>query len=155
MLAVIGALAFDLPAGAYWDALLTSDGQRYTFTNRSWNGTIAPGASVSFGFLGSGSGVPTNCLLNGAACAGGSTPPPTTPPPTTPSTTGLPKHIVPPSVVNAALDCLAGGTNCGGFRPPRTYPGLRGAMTWSINWAVTNGNSFARTVAPHLRTLPD
>ncbi|WP_431727730.1 chitinase [Verrucosispora sp. TAA-831] len=403
------SLAFDLPSGttlgSYWDALLTSSGQRHTFTNRSWNGTIAPGASVSFGFLGNGSGVPANCRLNGVACAGGTTPttpppttpppttpPPTTPPPTTPPPTspppvaGLPKHIltgywhnfdnpavelrlrdvpteydlvavafadatttpgavsfaidpglsaslggytdadfsadvrtlqsrgkkviisvggetgrvavndaasavafadsvyaliqrygfdgvdvdlenglnptymaqalrslrakvgsrliiamapqtidmqnpttsyfklaldikdiltvvntqfynsgamlgcdnnaayaqgtvnfivalaciqleaglrpdqvglglpagagaagggiVAPSVVNAAMDCLTRGTNCGSFRPPRTYPGLRGAMTWSINWDVTHNNSFARTVAPHLRTLP-
>ncbi|GIJ78192.1 Chitinase [Micromonospora phaseoli] len=399
------SLAFDLPAGTtvgtYWDALLTSSGQRYTFTNRSWNGTVAPGASVSFGFLGSGPGVPANCQLNGSACGGGTpppttppptTPPPTTPPPTTPPptspppVTGLPKHIltgywhnfdnpavelrlrdvpteydlvavafadatstpgavgfaidpglsaalggytdaefsadvrtlqsrgkkviisvggetgrvavndaasavafadsvyaliqrygfdgidvdlenglnptymaqalrslrskvgsrliiamapqtidmqnpassyfklaldikdiltvvntqfynsgamlgcdnnaayaqgtvnfivalaciqleaglrpdqvglglpagagaagggiVTPSVVNAALDCLTRATNCGSFRPPRTYPGLRGAMTWSVNWDVTNGNTFARTVAPHLRTLP-
>ncbi|MEH1102854.1 chitinase [Micromonospora sp. CPCC 205561] len=403
------SVAFDLPAGttvgSYWDALLTSSGQRYTFTNRSWNGRIAPGASVSFGFLGNGPGAPTNCRFNGAACAGGVTPttpppttappttaPPTTPPPTTPPptspppNTGLPKHIltgywhnfdnpavelrlrdvpaeydvvavafaeatatpgavtfavdpglsaalggytdadfsadvrtlksrgkkviisvggetgrvavndaasaaafsdsvyaliqrygfdgvdvdlenglnptymgqalrslrartgsgliiamapqtidmqspetsyfklaldirdiltvvntqfynsgamlgcdrnaaypqgtvnfivalaciqleaglrpdqvglglpagpgaagggiVAPSVVNAALDCLARGTNCGSFRPPRTYPGIRGAMTWSINWDVSNGNGFARTVAPHLDTLP-
>ena len=54
--------------------------------------------------------------------------------------------VVAPSVVNNALDCLTRGTNCGSFRPPRTYPGLRGAMTWSINWDVTNGNGFARTV---------
>ncbi|PWU57698.1 cellulose-binding protein, partial [Micromonospora sp. S4605] len=64
------SVSFDLPAGttvgSYWDALLTSSGQRHTFTNRSWNGSIAPGASVSFGFLGSGPGAPTNCLLNGA-----------------------------------------------------------------------------------------
>ena len=62
--------------------------------------------------------------------------------------------IVAPSVVNNALDCLARGTNCGSFRPPRTYPEIRGAMTWSINWDVSNGNNFARTVAPHLDTLP-
>jgi chitinase len=62
--------------------------------------------------------------------------------------------IVAPSVVNNALDCLARGTNCGSFRPPRTYPDIRGAMTWSINWDVSNGNNFARTVAPHLDTLP-
>ncbi|MEV1156906.1 cellulose binding domain-containing protein [Micromonospora chokoriensis] len=396
-------LAFDLPSGttlgSYWDALLTSAGQRHTFTNRSWNGTIAPGASVSFGFLATGSGSPSGCQLNGASCGGGTppttpppttppptTPPPTTPPPTDPPTGDLPKHlltgywhnfdnpavelrlrdvpteydlvavafaeatstpgaltfgidpglaaslggytdadftndvrtlhsrgkrvilsvggetgrvtvndaasatvfadtaaaliarygfdgididlenglnptymaqalralrakvgssliiamapqtidmqnpaggyfklaldikdiltvvntqfynsgamlgcdqnsaygqgtvnfivalaciqleaglrpdqvglglpagpgaagggIVAPSVVNAALDCLARGTNCGSFRPPRTYPGIRGAMTWSVNWDVSNGNTFARTVAPHLDTLP-
>ncbi|HEX2314423.1 MAG TPA: cellulose binding domain-containing protein [Thermomonospora sp.] len=62
--------------------------------------------------------------------------------------------VVAPSVVNDALDCLARGTRCGSFRPPRTYPGIRGAMTWSINWDVTNGNGFARTVRPHLNALP-
>ncbi len=62
--------------------------------------------------------------------------------------------VVAPSVVNDALDCLARGTNCGSFHPPHTYPDIRGAMTWSINWDVANGNGFARTVAPHLDTLP-
>ena len=62
--------------------------------------------------------------------------------------------VVAPSVVNNALDCLTRGTNCGTFHPPHTYPGLRGAMTWSINWDVTNGNAFAPTVKPHLATLP-
>ncbi len=83
-------VAFALPSGttlgSYWDATLTSAGGRHTFTNRSWNGTVAPGASVSFGFLVTGSGSPVNCTINGAPCAGGppTTPPPTTPPPTTP-----------------------------------------------------------------------
>jgi chitinase len=62
--------------------------------------------------------------------------------------------VVAPSLVNAALDCLAVGTNCGSFHPPHTYPSIRGAMTWSINWDVTNGNNFAKTVRPHLNTLP-
>ncbi|MFY1633825.1 chitinase [Solwaraspora sp. WMMB335] len=416
-------VAFDLPAGTtvgtYWDALLTVSGQRYTFTNRSWNGQVAPGASVSFGFIGAGPGAPQRCTLNGVPCAGQpqtpgpttappTTPAPTTPAPTTPAPTtapptttppttappttvppggdGLPRHfltgywhnfdnqavelrlrdvpaeydliavafaeatgtpgavdfgvdpglsaalggytdaqftadvatlhqrgkkviisiggetgrvavndaasataladsmhqliqrygfdgvdidlenglnptymaqalralrartgsgliitmapqtidmqspsvsyfrlaldirdiltvvhtqyynsgtmlgcdqqfpysqgtvnfltalaclqleaglrpdqvalglpagpgaagggVVAPATVNQALTCLARATNCGSFRPPRTYPGIRGAMTWSINWDVTNGNSFARTVKPHLATLP-
>jgi len=62
--------------------------------------------------------------------------------------------VVAPSVVTNALDCLARGTNCGSFRPPHTYPAIRGAMTWSINWDASNGNSFARTVRPFLNTLP-
>lgn len=56
--------------------------------------------------------------------------------------------------VNAALDCLARGTNCGSFRPPATWPGIWGAMTWSINWDASNGYQFANTVKPHLATLP-
>jgi chitinase len=59
-----------------------------------------------------------------------------------------------PSVVNSALDCLAAGTSCGSFRPPATYPSIRGAMTWSINWDASNGYNFANTIAPHLSTLP-
>jgi chitinase len=70
------------------------------------------------------------------------------------STSGASSGYVSPSVVNAALDCLAAGTNCGTFKPPATYHGLRGAMTWSINWDVSNGNGFANTVKPHLATLP-
>ncbi|HEX3786404.1 MAG TPA: glycoside hydrolase family 18 protein [Pseudonocardiaceae bacterium] len=56
--------------------------------------------------------------------------------------------------VNAALDCLAGGTNCGSFKPSTTYPAIGGAMDWSINWDASNGYAFANTVHPHLATLP-
>src|ERR1700733_2098361 len=61
---------------------------------------------------------------------------------------------VAPSVVNAALDCLATGADCGSFVPPKTWPGIRGVMTWSINWDASNGYNFAATVAPYLETLP-
>ncbi|WP_239088181.1 cellulose binding domain-containing protein [Planosporangium mesophilum] len=78
-------LTFDLPAGttlgSYWDALITSSGNHYTAKNRDYNAAIAPGASVSFGFVASGTGSPTNCGLNGGSCSGGGAPPP--PPPTT------------------------------------------------------------------------
>jgi chitinase len=89
------AVAFDLPAGTavgtYWDALMTSSAQRYTFTNRSWNGTVAPGSSVTFGFLANGPGSPTGCTLNGAGCTGATSPTPaptaTTAPPPAPTPT--------------------------------------------------------------------
>jgi chitinase len=61
---------------------------------------------------------------------------------------------VAPSVVNDALDCLATQQNCGSFVPPTTWPGIRGVMTWSINWDASNGYNFADTVAPYLATLP-
>jgi chitinase len=59
-----------------------------------------------------------------------------------------------PSVINDALDCLATGSNCGSFVPPQTWPGIRGVMTWSINWDAANGYGFANTVSPYLSTLP-
>ncbi|MFC9805205.1 chitinase [Streptomyces griseoaurantiacus] len=61
---------------------------------------------------------------------------------------------VSPSVVNNALDCLAKGTNCGAFKPSRTYPTLRGAMTWSTNWDATAGNAWINAVGPHVHGLP-
>ncbi|WP_439679577.1 fibronectin type III domain-containing protein [Embleya sp. MST-111070] len=67
---------------------------------------------------------------------------------------GAGSGYVSPTVVNNALDCLAKGTGCGTFKPSKTYPGLRGAMTWSTNWDALNGNQFSNTVGPHLDTLP-
>ncbi|MEU1874588.1 chitinase [Streptomyces ambofaciens] len=61
---------------------------------------------------------------------------------------------VSPSVVNAALDCLTKATNCGSFKPSRTYPDLRGAMTWSTNWDATAGNAWSNAVGAHVHALP-
>ncbi|MFI9075930.1 chitinase [Streptomyces sioyaensis] len=70
------------------------------------------------------------------------------------STRGAGSGYVDPSVVNAALDCLAKGTACGSFKPARTYPGLRGAMTWSTNWDAASGNAWSNAVGPHVHGLP-
>ncbi|QGV78497.1 glycoside hydrolase family 18 chitinase [Streptomyces ficellus] len=69
---------WDFPAGtkvtSAWDATVTNNGDHWTAKNVGWNGTLAPGASVSFGFNGSGPGSPANCKLNGGSCDGGSVP---------------------------------------------------------------------------------
>ncbi|MFB6779169.1 chitinase [Streptomyces sp. NPDC056352] len=70
------------------------------------------------------------------------------------STSGAGSGYVSPSIVNAALDCLASGTNCGTFKPAKTYPGIRGAMTWSTNWDAKSGNAWSNAVAPHVHGLP-
>ncbi|MFC9128951.1 chitinase [Streptomyces sp. NPDC057099] len=70
------------------------------------------------------------------------------------STRGAGSGYVSPSVVNNALDCLAKGTGCGSFKPSRTYPDLRGAMTWSTNWDATAGNAWSDAVGPHVHGLP-
>src|SRR6266487_1943893 len=49
-------VAFDLPAGQqmgnYWNALEAASGSHYTFTNRDYNGQLAPnGRTASFGFI--------------------------------------------------------------------------------------------------------
>ncbi|SEM14280.1 chitinase [Nonomuraea pusilla] len=62
--------------------------------------------------------------------------------------------VVSPSLVNQALDCLATRTRCGTFTPPRAYPDIRGAMTWSVNWDASANWSFSKTVKPHLQGMP-
>src|ERR1700754_5154245 len=85
-------VAFDLPSGSsvssFWDADLTRNGQRFEFRNKSWNGTLPPGATAAFGLIGSGGGSPANCTLNGASC-GGSTAPTAPGTPGAPSVTGV------------------------------------------------------------------
>ncbi|MEY2248602.1 glycosyl hydrolase family 18 protein [Streptomyces sp. BF23-18] len=83
-------IQWDFPSGtsvtSAWDADVTSSGNHWTAKNKSWNGTLAAGASVSFGFNGAGSGSPSNCTLNGGSCDGGTTVPGDNPP----SATGTP-----------------------------------------------------------------
>ncbi|WLW52539.1 chitinase [Streptomyces sp. YU58] len=70
------------------------------------------------------------------------------------STRGAGSGYVSPTVVNNALDCLTRGTACGSFKPSRTYPELRGAMTWSTNWDAAAGNAWSSAVGAHVRGLP-
>ncbi|MFJ9337760.1 glycosyl hydrolase family 18 protein [Streptomyces sp. NPDC101733] len=69
---------WDYPAGtsvtSAWDATVTNSGTHWTGKNVGWNGTLAPGATISFGFNGVGSGAPSGCKINGGSCEGGTTP---------------------------------------------------------------------------------
>ncbi|TDQ51528.1 cellulase family glycosylhydrolase [Actinorugispora endophytica] len=73
-------VTLDLPSGttvsSHWDARRSGSGGSYTFTGAGWNDSIAPGGSVSFGFVAGGTGDPTGCTVNGAPCSGGSDPDP-------------------------------------------------------------------------------
>ncbi|WP_079406143.1 glycoside hydrolase family 18 chitinase [Streptomyces sp. 3211] len=79
---------WDYPAGtsvtSAWDATVTGSGTHWTAKNVGWNGTLAPGATASFGFNGAGGGAPSGCKINGASCDGGTQPGDT--PPTAPGT---------------------------------------------------------------------
>jgi poly(3-hydroxybutyrate) depolymerase len=68
-------LVFRLPAGQTitggWNAGYSPNSGQVTATNVSYNGTLAPGASASFGFQAThtgNSGAPTEFTLNGSAC---------------------------------------------------------------------------------------
>ncbi|GCE50128.1 cellulase/cellobiase CelA1 [Thermosporothrix hazakensis] len=55
-----------------WNAKFSQSGKEVTVTNESYNGSIAPGASVNPGFNGSWSGTntpPTSFTLNGSPCS--------------------------------------------------------------------------------------
>ena len=70
------------------------------------------------------------------------------------STSAAGSGYLAPATVVAALQCLANGSNCGSFRPPSTWPSIRGVMGYSINWDASNGYNFVNTVAPTLQALP-
>ncbi|MFF7334645.1 chitinase [Streptomyces sp. NPDC090306] len=69
------------------------------------------------------------------------------------STSAAGSGYVSPTVVNNALDCLTKGTNCGSFKPSKTYPDLRGAMTWSTNWDASAGNAWSTSVGAKVHGL--
>jgi hypothetical protein len=92
-------LAFNLPAGAslssLWDGSYTHTGSQVSVTSDSWDATIAPGGSVSVGFVTKSSGQagqPANCTIDGASCQSGGPALPRTPggSPATPAPGTLP-----------------------------------------------------------------
>ncbi|GFJ82963.1 cellulose binding domain-containing protein [Phytohabitans houttuyneae] len=69
------ALAFSFPNGQQvtnsWNAAVTQSGAAVTARNAGYNGTIAAGGTVSFGFQGTHGGTnqpPTGWALNGSPC---------------------------------------------------------------------------------------
>ncbi|MFB7337224.1 glycosyl hydrolase family 18 protein [Streptomyces adustus] len=88
-------IEWDFPSGtsvtSAWDADVTSSGTHWTAKNKSYNGALAAGASVSFGFNGAGTGSPSNCKLNGGSCDGDTTVPGDSAPsaPGTPTASGI------------------------------------------------------------------
>ncbi|WP_431044329.1 glycoside hydrolase family 18 protein [Streptomyces sp. P1-3] len=94
-------LRFELPAGtkvtSLWNGKHTTEGQTVTVKPESWNATLAPGASVTVGFVaaaasGGKAADPVDCRINDAKCSVDQDPAPrptasrpTTPQPTTSS----------------------------------------------------------------------
>src|SRR6266511_2727629 len=123
---------FDLPAGgsisSSWDAARTQSGQHYTFTG-TWNSTINPGGTASFGWIGAGPKPPINCTVNGGPCAGGG---PTGTPTSTP--TGSPTASPTPTPTGGGPDT----------QPP-TVPGSlrvtgKSSVTISLAWNASTDN---------------
>lgn len=62
-----------------------------------------------------------------------------------PATTNAGNGYVAPAEVVKTLDCLTRKANCGSYTTHGTWPGLRGLMTWSVNWDRFGGWEFQRT----------
>jgi Cellulose binding domain/Glycosyl hydrolases family 18 len=113
-------VAIDMPAGttvsSSWDAVLTTSGSHYSFASESYNADVAPGASVTFGFVAGGTGTPTGCTLNSEPCTGGPTPPPTSPgPPPTGSRPYVAPYVDMGAYPTPSLSALADATGLKGF----------------------------------------
>ncbi|MFJ4337372.1 cellulose binding domain-containing protein [Streptomyces sp. NPDC088915] len=98
-------LEFDLPAGttlgSLWNGEHTVSGRHVTVKPASWNRELAPGRSVTVGFVTSATGEagdPANCLINKASCsAGGPAPTPSGRPTEQPTATASPTATVKPT----------------------------------------------------------
>jgi chitinase len=74
-----------------------------------------------------------------------------------PASTSAGGGFTAPSAVEQALNYLITGVPFGGqyvLQNPAGYPGLRGLMTFSINWDDVNGFALSNTIAPYLHGLP-
>ncbi|MEU2434288.1 cellulose binding domain-containing protein, partial [Streptomyces sp. NPDC007861] len=138
---------WDFPSGtsvtSAWDADVTGSGTHWTAKNKSWNGTLAPGASISFGFNGAGPGSPSNCKVNGGSCDGGTVPgdnPPTAP--GTPSASGITNSSVVLSWTAATDD--NGIKNYDVFRDGAKIATVTG-LTYT-NTGLTAGTDYSYTV---------
>ncbi|HZM76029.1 MAG TPA: glycoside hydrolase family 18 protein [Candidatus Limnocylindrales bacterium] len=73
----------------------------------------------------------------------------------TPAAVSAGNGFTSPAAVQQALNCLARGTNCGGYTlRGGTTPAIRGLMTWSINWDRFYGWEFMNSHEPFLNGLP-
>ncbi|MEV5172034.1 cellulose binding domain-containing protein [Streptomyces flaveolus] len=127
-------LEFDLPAGArlssLWNGESSVSGQHVTVKPATWDTDgLAPGKSVTVGFVVNGGGDPTGCRIDGAQCSadGGATPEPsgrptqTTQSPT-PTPTSTPTSAPTSTSAQSATPTPTGSTGSGstasaGFAP--------------------------------------
>ncbi|MFF8730331.1 cellulose binding domain-containing protein [Streptomyces sp. NPDC015171] len=128
-------LEFDLPAGAtlgsLWNGESSVSGRHVTVKPAAWDGAgLAPGKSVTVGFVVNGGGDPTDCRIDDARCSadGGATPEPsgrptgtgtptTAPAPTrtsTPASTPTPSKSPTPTRTTTPAPTPTGGTGTGG-----------------------------------------
>ncbi|NED80475.1 sugar hydrolase [Streptomyces sp. SID11233] len=120
-------LEFDLPAGtklsSLWNGEHTLDGNHVTVTPSSWDKELAPGKSVTIGFVTSSddkAADPTGCVVDGAKCSvdTGATPEPSGRPTGTATPTKPPAGTPTPTPTKTDAGGGSGGTaSAAGFAP--------------------------------------
>ena len=125
-----------------WNTALTQSGAQVTAKNAGYNGSLATGASTTFGFNGSWTGtnpVPTAFTLNGTACTGSVSNSPT-PTPTASSTPTSPSGGVPADAAWTATGQWDSWTNNGYTLNNDVWGSGAGPQTiWArtgTNWGV-------------------
>lgn len=124
-----------------WNAQVVQSGMAVSASNVSYNGSLATGASTSFGFQATYSGtndVPTNFQLNGQSCNGNGTPPPTTT--TTSTTPTTPTETTPPTTSTTTGSGCAASVFCDGFE---NQTGTTPSGRWSISQPNCSGTGAA------------
>jgi len=126
-----------------WDAQFGQTGQTVTATNQPYNGSVAAGATVSFGFQATYSGTnsaPVNFAFNGAACSGLGTPSTSSSSPSSPSSPSTSPSTSPSSSPPGGGPCPAAAVFCDGFEnQTSTVPAGR----WSILTPNCSGTGTA------------
>ncbi|MEU6808274.1 cellulose binding domain-containing protein [Streptomyces sp. NPDC046831] len=124
-------LEFDLPEGAklssLWNAESSVSGRHVTVKPAKWDTAgLAPGKSVTVGFVVNGSGDPTGCRIDDAACSadGGATPEPSgrptgpaSPTPAPTATQSTPPTGSPAPTASPSQTTGTGTTASAGFAP--------------------------------------
>ncbi|MGQ5638114.1 MULTISPECIES: glycoside hydrolase family 18 protein [unclassified Streptomyces] len=122
-------LEFDLPAGArlssLWNGESSVSGSHVTVKPAKWDTDgLAPGKSVTVGFVVEGKGDPTGCRIDDAQCSadGGATPEPSGRPTQSPSPTATPTATPTPTksstpTPTASQTTGSGTTASAGFAP--------------------------------------
>ncbi|MEV6966699.1 glycosyl hydrolase family 18 protein [Hamadaea sp. NPDC051192] len=141
-------VGFDLPSGttvsSFWETTITAGGQHFTAVNVGWNGAVAAGASVTFGFVSSGSGKPTSCTINGASCSTGSSASPSAST-TSPSASASPS----PSASASASPSASASTSpsaSASASPTSTGTSGKKVIGYFTNWGVYARNYHVKNL---------
>jgi chitinase len=133
-------VGFDLPSGttigSFWDSTITASGQHYTAVNVGWNGTVAAGATATFGFVSSGPGKPTSCTINGASCGTGASP-------SASATSASPSASASPSTSPSTSPSASASVSPS---PTSTTPAGKKVIGYFTNWGVYGRNFHVKNL---------